>query len=72
MLRSTMTSLPDLRIHLLVVAHIPRSMEKLLMDMAVEIASRVATAAADPVKDLGSMWATCSQMRRVCGDTVVG
>ena len=47
-------------------------MEKLPTDMAIEIASRVAAAAADPMEDLGSIWATCSQMRRVCGDVVVG
>jgi hypothetical protein len=35
-------------------------MEKLPKDMAVEIASHVATAAADPMEDLGSMQATCS------------
>ena len=47
-------------------------MEKLPTDMAIEIASRVAAAAADPMEDLGSLWATYSQMRRVCGDAVVG
>ena len=47
-------------------------MEKLPKDMAVEIASRVAAAAVDPMKDLGSLWATCSQMRKVCSDAVVG
>ena len=35
-------------------------MEKLLMDVAVEIISRVAAAAADPMEDLGSLWATYS------------
>jgi hypothetical protein len=47
-------------------------MEKLSMDMAVEIASHIATIVADPMEDLGSLRATCSQMRRVCGDAVVG
>ena len=47
-------------------------MEKLPKDMAVEIASRVATATADPMEDLGSLRATCSQMCRVYDDTVVG
>jgi hypothetical protein len=47
-------------------------MEKLLMDMAVEITSRIAMTTADPMEDLGSLWATCSQMHRVCGDAVVG
>ena len=42
------------------------------MDVAVEIASRIATAIADPMEDLGSLWATCSQMRKVCSDAVVG
>jgi hypothetical protein len=47
-------------------------MEKLSTDMTVEIASRVAAAVANPIEDLGSLWATYSQMRRVCGDIVVG
>ena len=47
-------------------------MEKLPKDMAIEIASRVAAAVADPMEDLGSLRATYSQMHRVCGDTVVG
>jgi len=47
-------------------------MEKLLMDVAVEIASRIAVATADPTEDLGSLRASYSQMRRVCGDVVVG
>ena len=47
-------------------------MEKLPKDMAVEIASCVAAATADPMEDLGSLRATCSQMHRVCGDAVVG
>ena len=42
------------------------------MDVAIEIASHVAAAAADPMEDLGSLRATCSQMRRVCGDAIVG
>jgi hypothetical protein len=29
-------------------------------------------AAVDPMEDLGSLWATCLQMRRVCGDVIVG
>ena len=47
-------------------------MEKLPIDVAIEIASRVAAATADPMEDLGNLWATSSQMRRVCGDAVVG
>ena len=47
-------------------------MEKLPKDMAVEIASHIAAAAADPMEDLGSLWATFSQMCRVCGDAIVG
>jgi hypothetical protein len=47
-------------------------MEKLSTEVAIEIASRVAVAAVDPMEDLGSLRATCSQMHRVCGDTVVG
>jgi hypothetical protein len=47
-------------------------MEKLSTDMTVEIASGVAVVVANPIEDLGSLWATYSQMRRVCGDTVVG
>ena len=47
-------------------------MEKLLTDVAIEIASCAVMATADPMKDLGSLRATCSQMRRVCGDAVVG
>jgi hypothetical protein len=35
-------------------------MEKLLMEMSIEIASHVAAAAADPMEDLGSLRATCS------------
>jgi hypothetical protein len=35
-------------------------MEKLPKDMAVEIASHVATAVADPMEDLGSLQATYS------------
>ena len=50
----------------------PRSIEKLLVDVAVEIASYIAVAIADPTEDLGSLWATCSQMRKVCSDAVVG
>ena len=42
------------------------------MDMAVEIASRVAAAAADPMEDLGSLQPRCLQMHRICGDAVVG
>ena len=42
------------------------------MDVAIDIASRVAMATVDPMEDLGSLWATCSQMCRVCGDAVVG
>jgi hypothetical protein len=42
------------------------------MNVAIEIASRVAAAAADPIKDLGSLWETYSQMCRVCGDTIMG
>ena len=42
------------------------------MDVAIEIASRIAVAAADPIEDLGSLRATCSQMRKVCGDAIVG
>jgi hypothetical protein len=47
-------------------------MEKLSIEVAVEIASRVGAAVADPLEDLGSLWATCSQMRRVCSDALVG
>jgi hypothetical protein len=47
-------------------------MEKLPTDVVVKIASRTAMVAADPMEDLGSLRATCSQMRRVCGDAVVG
>jgi hypothetical protein len=47
-------------------------MEKLSMDIVVVIASRVAVAAMNPMEDLGSLRASCSQMCRVCGDTVVG
>jgi hypothetical protein len=47
-------------------------MEKLLTDVAIEIASCVVVAAADPMEDLGSLRATYSQMCRVCGNTVVG
>jgi hypothetical protein len=47
-------------------------MEKLLTDMAIEIASRITAAAADLMEDLRSLRATCSQMRRVCDDAVVG
>jgi hypothetical protein len=43
-------------------------MEKLPMDVVVEIASRVAATAADPMEDLGSLWAT----RWVRGDAIVG
>ena len=50
----------------------PRSMDTLLKDMAVEISSRVATVTMDRMEHLGSLWATYSLMRRVCGDTVVG
>ena len=50
----------------------PRSMDTLLKDMAVEISSRVATVTMDRMEHLGSLWATYSQMRRVCGDAVVG
>jgi hypothetical protein len=42
------------------------------MEVAIVIASRVAEAAADPIEDLGSMWVTYSQMRRVCGNAIVG
>ena len=42
------------------------------MDVAVEIANHVAATAADPMKDLGSLWATYSQMHRVCDDVVLG
>ena len=42
------------------------------MDVAVEIASRIAVATADPTEDLGSLRASYSQMRRVCGYVVVG
>ena len=49
-----------------------RVLEKLPMDVAIEIASHITAAAVDPMEDLGSLWVTCSQMRRVCGDAVVG
>jgi hypothetical protein len=35
-------------------------MEKLSMEMAIKIASRVVAAAADPMEDLGSLRATYS------------
>jgi hypothetical protein len=35
-------------------------MEKLPMEMAIEVASRVDAATADPMEDLGSLQATCS------------
>ena len=35
-------------------------MEKLSMELAAEVASHVAKAAADPMEDLGSLWKTCS------------
>jgi hypothetical protein len=47
-------------------------MEKLPTKMTVEIASHVIVAAADPMKDLGSLWATYSHMCRVCGDALLG
>ena len=50
----------------------PYSMDKLPTEVAIEIASRIAKAATDPMEDLGSLWATCSQMRRVRDDAIVG
>jgi len=47
-------------------------MEKLSMDVAIEIASHVIVAVADLMEDLGNLRATYSQMRWVCGDTIVG
>ena len=47
-------------------------MEKLLTDVAIEIASRITVATADPMEDVGSLRATCLQMRRVCDDAIVG
>jgi hypothetical protein len=47
-------------------------MEKLPMVVDVNIASRTATVAADPMEDLGSLRATYSQMRRVCSDARSG
>ena len=47
-------------------------MEKLPTNMAFVIACRVAKTVADPTEDLGSLWVTYSQMRRVCGDAVGG
>jgi hypothetical protein len=35
-------------------------MEKLLMDMVVEIASCIAMTTADPMEDLGNLRATCA------------
>ena len=42
------------------------------MELATEVASHVAKATADPMEDLGSLWATCSHMRRACGTVYVG
>jgi hypothetical protein len=42
------------------------------MEVVVEISSRITAATTDPMEDLGSLRATCSQMRRVCGDAIVG
>ena len=47
-------------------------MEKLPKDMVVEISSHVIVGTADPMEDLDSLRATCSQMCRVCVDAVVG
>ena len=47
-------------------------MEKLSTDVAIEIASCITVAVVDPKEDLRSLWATYSQMRRVCGEAIVG
>ena len=48
------------------------AMEKLPTELATEVASCVAKAATDPMEDLTSLQASCSQMQRECGDTYVG
>jgi hypothetical protein len=35
------------------------SIEELQMEVAIEIASCITTATADPMENLGSLWATC-------------
>jgi hypothetical protein len=59
-LRSAKTSLLDPRIHLSLPPHVSSFHGELPMEMAVKIASHITMDAADPMEDLGSLWATCS------------
>ena len=47
-------------------------MEKLPQELAAEVASRVAKAVVDPMENLDSLRASCSQMQRACDDAYVG
>ena len=41
-------------------------------DVQIEIAGHLATTSDWPMDDLYSLWATCSSMRRICGNPAIG
>jgi hypothetical protein len=47
-------------------------MDQLLMELATDIAGRIAELSHALKDDIASLQATCSFMRRVCGSTEVG
>ena len=47
-------------------------MDWFLMELAADIAGRIAKQSYAPMDDLASLRATCSFMRRVCGTAEVG
>jgi hypothetical protein len=52
--------------------HTAAAMEKLLLELAAEVTTRVTKAIEAPMEDLSSLRTSCSQMRRACGGTYVG
>ena len=46
-------------------------MDRLPMELAVDIAGCIAEQSYAPMDDLASLWATCLFMRRVCGTAEV-
>jgi len=41
-------------------------------ELAIEIVGHLATTSVQPMDDLCSLWATCSSMRRICGNPAIG
>jgi hypothetical protein len=47
-------------------------MDRLPTELAVDIIGRITEQSYAPMDNLASLWATCSDMCRVCGTTEVG